>query len=520
MVTSVEEKLERVFVQQQELRSLRRLRRDVDQLQRRVGPPISEPLERVIREIGPDFPGSGPFVYDYLVDEDYDGPNGQELPTINGNLYKLYNDPLAASDDADVNRQASGQDSTFLIAGDFSISSTLTPRPPSGGTYHFLGIGPQATSFNASANGQTLFAPVGSGRSPQIHMQDFKLDAGSFTTVKLFGAGLNTMVRCRNVEFDCFGAGSVGVDLANDNRRQVFENCYFLGSGATGISGANNAWLRVDNCHFDDLAIGVRLLNTPLVQVFGSTFFQTDEGITIDGNSIGQPILIGDNIFELSGSGVGIAWQSGTNTAAALLDGNSYFLGSANIGIDFQLLNVSGAVFGVVISSQRFFGTSGAIGIRGDAKVTNSLISHCGFYNLDVDDEIVDWDLGAGNESYHNISTDDVGVKQALADIGTPVGHGGSSFSSIVSKAGAYTATDSDIIIVCDASSGAFTITLPTAVGRRGKAFYIKKTDATANAVTIDADGAETIDGALTQVIAMQYNSLSLVSDGSNWHIL
>lgn len=91
---------------------------------------------------------------------------------------------------------------------------------------------------------------------------------------------------------------------------------------------------------------------------------------------------------------------------------------------------------------------------------------------------------------------------------------------SIVTKTGAYTVTDSDAVIICDAASGAFTITLPTVVGRTGKVFYIKKVDATANAVTIDGDATETIDGALTQVLAVQYNALKIVSDGSNWHIL
>lgn len=91
---------------------------------------------------------------------------------------------------------------------------------------------------------------------------------------------------------------------------------------------------------------------------------------------------------------------------------------------------------------------------------------------------------------------------------------------AIVTKTGAYTATDADLVILCDASSGAFTITLPTAVGRAGKVFHIKKIDSSANGVTVDGNGSQTIDGATTQVIATQYNSIKITSDASNWHIL
>jgi hypothetical protein len=91
---------------------------------------------------------------------------------------------------------------------------------------------------------------------------------------------------------------------------------------------------------------------------------------------------------------------------------------------------------------------------------------------------------------------------------------------ALVTKTVAYTATDSDTVILCDAAAGTFTVTLPTAVGRAGKVFYIKKIDATVNAVTVAGDGAETIDGENTQVISTQYNALKLISDGSEWHIL
>jgi len=74
-----------------------------------------------------------------------------------------------------------------------------------------------------------------------------------------------------------------------------------------------------------------------------------------------------------------------------------------------------------------------------------------------------------------------------------------------------------DAVIRCDASAGALTISLPTASGITGKAYLIKKVDSSANAITIDPYGTETIDGAATVTLASQYDSVIVVSDGTNW---
>lgn len=87
-------------------------------------------------------------------------------------------------------------------------------------------------------------------------------------------------------------------------------------------------------------------------------------------------------------------------------------------------------------------------------------------------------------------------------------------------KTANYTATGVEGVILCDATAGAFTITLPAAASFANKTFYIKKTDAGFNAVTIDANGTETIDGALTTALSTQYESIRIVSDGTNWHVI
>lgn len=83
-----------------------------------------------------------------------------------------------------------------------------------------------------------------------------------------------------------------------------------------------------------------------------------------------------------------------------------------------------------------------------------------------------------------------------------------------------YTAKDSDEIITSDATAGQVTITLPTASGRKGKKFVIKRIDASANDTIIDGAGAETIDGVATKTLSSQFDSLTIVSDGTNWIVV
>lgn len=85
---------------------------------------------------------------------------------------------------------------------------------------------------------------------------------------------------------------------------------------------------------------------------------------------------------------------------------------------------------------------------------------------------------------------------------------------------GTTTATTDDYLIRCDCTSGALTVNLPAAASNTGRTFIIKKIDATASLVTIDGNGAETIDGAATRTIGTQYNRFQIMSNGTNWDII
>jgi hypothetical protein len=96
----------------------------------------------------------------------------------------------------------------------------------------------------------------------------------------------------------------------------------------------------------------------------------------------------------------------------------------------------------------------------------------------------------------------------------------GSFGANIEAISGATTLDATHHTVTCDASGGAFTVTLPAASGITRRIYHIKKTDSSGNAVTVDGNSGETIDGALTQVINVQYDSMMIHCDGSNWHII
>jgi hypothetical protein len=71
---------------------------------------------------------------------------------------------------------------------------------------------------------------------------------------------------------------------------------------------------------------------------------------------------------------------------------------------------------------------------------------------------------------------------------------------------------------IFNASSGTFTVTLPTAASIAGKKITVKNSGT--GDVTVDADGSETIDGSANFLLDTQYDSVTVVSDGTNWFII
>lgn len=95
----------------------------------------------------------------------------------------------------------------------------------------------------------------------------------------------------------------------------------------------------------------------------------------------------------------------------------------------------------------------------------------------------------------------------------------GGNDSTISTKTTTYSAVANDCIFLVDSTSGDVTIDLPTAVGISGKRYIFKLIEAS-NTCIIDGNGTETIDTALTKVLSVLQESVTIVSDNANWHII
>lgn len=73
--------------------------------------------------------------------------------------------------------------------------------------------------------------------------------------------------------------------------------------------------------------------------------------------------------------------------------------------------------------------------------------------------------------------------------------------------------------VLADSSASSITVTLPTASGKAGVSYFIKKTNS-GNNVIIATTSSQTIDGGSTITMNTQYQSTKVISDGANWLVM
>lgn len=194
---------------------------------------------------------------------------------------------------------------------------------------------------------------------------------------------------------------------------------------------------------------------------------------------------------------------------------------NANVGSEYSncTLQAFYAVVGGKISNHNATGSgNGGIGrVIGSSYILydSSKLTATGTAHTfdDAAGTIVDQDTGAAYTLNYNLTTD--GNLQTLNGIIRNV-------TTVNAATYDLLATD-DIVHVTYTGTGAVTsLTLPTAQVTAGRTIVIKDAggNASVNNITVDTEGAETIDGAATFVMTSDYEDISLYSDGSNWFII
>ena len=77
-----------------------------------------------------------------------------------------------------------------------------------------------------------------------------------------------------------------------------------------------------------------------------------------------------------------------------------------------------------------------------------------------------------------------------------------------------------ETVLLCNATSGNITITLPNANLHGGELFYIKKIDVTGFQVIVATTANQTIDGETSKFISAQYVTMQVIANSGSWYIL
>ena len=125
------------------------------------------------------------------------------------------------------------------------------------------------------------------------------------------------------------------------------------------------------------------------------------------------------------------------------------------------------------------------------------------------------------NDNYFVSINDSQGLRVSTTDVVCqPIMSASVSvlIASGTAEAGSITATNH--LVLADASSAEFGLTLPAASTVIGRTYIVKKIDGSANAVLLSGSSGESVEGADFQTIAGTSGSVSVMSDGIGWHIV
>jgi hypothetical protein len=75
-------------------------------------------------------------------------------------------------------------------------------------------------------------------------------------------------------------------------------------------------------------------------------------------------------------------------------------------------------------------------------------------------------------------------------------------------------------IILCNNGAIPKTITLPTAIGIKGRIYIIKRSESSTETITIATTALQSIDGQQNIYLTQAKEAISLISDGSTWNII
>lgn len=305
----------------------------------------------------------------------------------------------------------------------------------------------------------------------------------TFGIPTLAASNATTLTAASTVYID--GAPTAGTNVTITNPYSLYVNAgqSLFGGNLLASGGIFTATTATSNTNF--FAIGGNVIggttSNTLLQFGGSSNVQNRVALagststTISAGINYASLIIGSSPVTTAATGTH-SWLANqvinplgtvTSGGAAITNTSTLYIGGASsAGTNNFSLNIA----------------SGAIGLAGSAGSSGQVLTS----------------QGAGASAVWSTVSGGSGITRSVNVVSTATG------------AGSTAATDYVYLV-----SGTTTITLPTAVGNTNL-YTVTRTGT--NTVTVATTGGQTINGAATATLLTQYETVSFISDNSNWY--
>ena len=452
----------------------------------------------------------------------------------------------------------------------FSVSTTeITAALPLHMGANGIGSDDEVLTFAAGATGAAAFAGALSAGGQFVATVDADSDqmvgrflndnagssAGAYIKIENDGSGDAYMV------FNLTTPGvnwSVGVDNSDGDSFKIHNAATFASTGIFELNltamqfnpTSSSGFLSVTSTSASAGASAGLHLTVPNTSTTGDVYVRFFVDITTAW-AIGIDNSDADKfkISESSTPGSSDALTFATTTRDATFGGN-IFLGTNGIGRDNSVLTfAAGATGAATCAGNINMPEDGQIGISGAETITFDgtgnyiTVSDSALFRVGTNtpsvatsagDAYISGDFEVAGTIYTGLGGGGIGRNASVLTFATG-STGAATFAGEVAAAGLkpqvdtesttpVTVDDTMSTILVNAGVGVIVVDLPAlAAGNAGRIYFIKKIDASANAVTItpNVGGGDLIDGAVTYALSAQYDGVIIQSNGSTeWYIL
>ena len=247
---------------------------------------------------------------------------------------------------------------------------------------------------------------------------------------------------------------------------------------------------------------------------------------------------LANSAMTIAGTSVSLGGSIAASVVAAAIDGeNMAITGLTDLDVasagNITILDTVGANTLTVGAAGTTVNIAGNLTVAGSTTTINTETVTIADHNLVLDSNNATSDVvNQAGITIEGGSGDDITFQYNSTSGNMELKKGSDVMTLIANISGASTETVQTIsadatlnlgngtIVLCNASSGNVTITLPAASGNSGKIVKFKRTDSSGNSVILDGNASETIDGEATVTMSSAFAALSLVCNGTAWFIM